>query len=213
VPVSNRSSWGIHSLFNPVTSVVAGVNTVIRNVGVAIQISGQVVRLTKLGWRVDIAPDVVAGTVVGPTTWRVVVFNAPLPQDVGLLQQQAFAAGARPEIPNAVSGVGSPLAILHDEWLDFSKGSPGLNGLGTREFPDAGPTVTDFLTVLLCPILDAQQSQAIVGAANAMMTIEAYGTAADGGAFGGAIGSGAPTSPSLSRYDIPVSRSQQHGGG
>lgn len=212
MPVSTRSNWGIHSLFNPVTKVVAGVNTVIQNIGVAIAIQGQTVRLTKLAWRVDIAPDVAAGTVVGPVTWRVVVFQAPLPPDIGLLQTQAFATGARPEIPNAASGVGAPVNILHDEWLDFSKGSPGLNGLGTREFPDAGPTVTDFLTVLLCPILDTQQSQAIVGAANAMMTIEAYGVGAGGEAFGGAPGSVAPDNPSLSRFDIPVSRSAQRGG-
>ena len=209
---SLRSSWGIHSQFTAVTKVVAGVNTVIQNVGVAIQISGMTVRLTKLGWRVDIAPDVVAGTVVGPVTWRLVVFNAPLPQDIGILQLQAFATGARPEIPLDVQGVGAPVSILHDEWLDLSKGSPGLNGLGTREFPDAGPTVTDFLTILLCPILDAQQSQAIVGAANAMMTVEAWGTSATAGAFGGIPGAPAPTQPSMSRFDVPVSRSQQRGG-
>ena len=201
-----KNGWGTASAFSQVTIPVAGVNTVMRNVGIAIQIApGAGVRISKLTWRVDLAPDVAVGTVVSPVRWRLVVFEAPLPADIGLLQVQAFASpAARPDIPQNV-GAGAPVPIWYDDWLDFGAGAPGLNAIASRDFPDGGPSAgpTDFLTALLCPILDPSIAPAPLGAANAMMTLGVYGTGAGPEAFGGSSGGPITTEPSMPRFDVP----------
>lgn len=200
--LSNKNGWGMQAALLPVTKVVGGVNTVVSNVGVALSIvaGNAAIRLTKLSWRVDLAPDVPAGTVNVPTRWRVLVIGGPLPPDVSLYQLQAYPTGAHPEIP-ATTAAQSANPILWDEWLDFSAGDPGLNSLASVDWADAGPRVssTETLNCLLIPILDANILQALIGAANAQMVIVASGTA-DSNA-GGVSGANREQS-SLPRYDV-----------
>lgn len=207
--ISTNNRWGQTALFGQAGTVIAGANAVVGNFGLAIQISpsgGQ--RLTKLGWRVDLMPDIPAGTSVAPTVWRVVVIAAQVPQDITILQTQAFPTAGlpRPEIP-AVRGGGAPFPILHDEWLNLAGAPPvngnGLNSLALREFPDAGPVVDaqSYLSVILCPIIDANFATLALNTIqpNAQLLLEAWGETATAAAFGGAPGAqsiqGAPSLP------------------
>jgi hypothetical protein len=204
MPVSSRNGWGFKSAFAPVTaSAVGPVNTVLGNVGVAIQIvAGSAIRLTKLAYRVDLAPDVAPGTVIAPVRWRTIVLLGQLPQDVSIFQAQAFGgAAAHPEIPKNLSD-GTPIPTLWDIWSDFSAGDPGLNRLAEVDFSDAGPSVSqgETLTILLTPIIDTL-SNALAGAANALMTIAAYGTG-EGADAPGASGGGSSDYRSIPRYDV-----------
>jgi hypothetical protein len=158
------------------------------------------IRLVKLGWRVDLAPDVPVASVNSPTLWRVVVFRGQLPQDITQLQLQAFPSGAASGIP-AVTEQNAAVSIIHDEWLNFANGDPGLNSLAFREFADAGPAVpaNETMTILITPIIDANLGQGLVGAANAQITIEAFGTG-DVGSSSGAGNSGGLAS--LPRFDV-----------
>ncbi len=206
MPVSLKNGWGLMSAFLPVSSVVAGANKVTSNVGTAIQVIAGAgpVRLTKIAYRVDLAPDVVVGTVDSPTRWRVVVLAGQLPQDISSFQSQAFGAGSHPEIPQNISS-GAPLPVLYDIWLDFAANDPGLNELAEIDFADAGPTVAsgDTLTILIAPILDANINQALLGTSNAMMTLVAYGTGVSQNPTGGA-GTGEAGSRSLPRFDSRI---------
>lgn len=203
MPVSLKNGWGLMSAFLPVSANVGGVNKVTGNVGTAIQViaGGGPIRLTKFAYRVDLAPDVVVGTVDSPTRWRVVVLAGQLPQDISSFQSQAFGAGSHPEIPQNISS-GAPLPVLYDIWLDFAANDPGLNGLAEIDFADGGPAVAagDTLTILLTPILDQNIGQALLGTSNAMMTLLAYGTGVSQNATGGA-GTGDTGSRSLPRFD------------
>jgi hypothetical protein len=205
-----KNGWGIASAFMQVTNPVAGVNAVNRNVGVAVAMPpGQAgVRVSKLLWRVDLAPDVPVGTVVSPVRWRLIIFQNQLPADISALQAQAFApAGARLEIPKNI-GTGAPVSVWYDNYLDFGAGSPGLNALASEIFPDGGPSAgpTDFLTALLTPIIDSTIAPAPLGAANALMTLAMYGTGAGAEAFGGVAGGAIRTEPSIPKWDTPHHR-------
>lgn len=206
--VSARNGWGMQTAFNPVTSSVAGpINTVLGNVGVAVSIvaSGAPMRLSKIFWRVDLAPDVPAGTVNVPVRWRLLVMAGQLPQDVTAFQRQAYAGGAHPEIPDQTSGE-TPNPLLWDEWLDFAAGDPGLNQIAERDFADAGPGVAqgEFMSVLLTPIIDANIPQILLGVANASMVLGAYGLGvASGAAASGGIG-GSGGSRSMPRFDVAL---------
>lgn len=204
--ISSKNGWGVQSALQAVTQVVAGVQSVIPNVGVGLQIvaSSGPIRLSKLLWRVDLAPDIAAGTGISPVRWRIVVLGGAIPVDVSAFQKQAFVNGARPEIPSYISN-GTPVPVLYDAWLDFSTPvpSPGLNGLASEEFADSGPAVAggsgNVLSALLVPILDGNLPQAPLLAVNALMTIAAYGL----GASAGVLGAGrASDYPSIPRYDV-----------
>lgn len=201
--VSSRNGWGFKSAFAPVTNSAAGpVNTVLGNVGVAIQIvAASAIRLTKLAFRVDLAPDVAVGTVIAPVRWRTIVLLGQLPQDCTIFQLQAFPAGAHPEIPKNLSD-GTPIPTLWDVWSDFSAGDPGLNRLAEIDFSDAGPSVSqgETLSILLVPIIDVL-SNALAGNANALMTIGAFGTGLGANAPG-ASGGGSQDLKSMPRYDV-----------
>lgn len=203
MPVSSRNGWGFKSAFAPVTKSAAGpVNTVLPNVGVAIQIvASAAIRITKLAFRVDLAPDVAAGSVISPVRWRTIILLGQLPQDVSAFQAQAFGgAAAHPEIPKNLSD-GTPIPTLWDIWSDFSAGDPGLNRLAEIDFSDAGPSVAEgeTMSILLTPILDTL-SNALAGDANALMTLGAYGTG-QGANAPGASGGGQEYG-SLPRFDV-----------
>lgn len=204
MPVSSKNGWGVQNFFGPVTKVSGGVNVVLSNVGAAIQvISGTgPLRLTKLAYRIDLAPDVPVGAASSPVLWRVCVVEGQLPADISAFQKQAFPTGSHPEVPQNLA-YATPQPTLFDLWLDFSAGDPGLNALATWDFADAGPTVTgtDFLTVLACPILDANLSAAPLGAANALISLMAWGTGAGVSPYGAAS---SDSNRSLPRYDISV---------
>lgn len=204
--ISTANRWGVQSLFAAVGSIAGGVNSVVRNIGVAIQISPTQwsQRVTKLGWRVDLSPDQPVGTLVSPTRWRVVIIQGQVPADVSAWQQQAYGPnGARLDIPSQLAN-GSPFPILHDEWLDFGLGAPGLNVLFLREFADGGPTIDPdtYLSALLIPLLDSAYATTPLNPAapNAQMTLELWGTSATAGAFGGSPTAQSSSQPSLPRY-------------
>jgi hypothetical protein len=205
---SIKSGWGVSAAQLPVGQLSGGLNAVIPNVGLVIQIppSGFAQRVAKLGWRIDLAPDQPVGTLVSPTRWRVTIVQGQI-QDVTAWQTQAFgAAAARLDIPKNY-GNSAPLPVLHDEWLDLSSGAPGLNVLFTRDFADAGPSVdpTAYLSALLVPLIDAAfpatPPNPAANQPSAIMTLELYGTTATAGAFGGPAGAAAASQPSLPRYD------------
>lgn len=199
MPVSARNGWGFITQQFPVTKVAGGINVVVSNVGVAISVvAAGTVRLAQILYRVDLAPDVPVGTASVPVLWRLFVVIGTLPPDLSAFQAQAFPAGSHPEVP-LLTAAGSPLQILHDEWLDFSNGDPGLNQIAQVQLPDGGPTVNknDQLNVILMPIIDANLPAAPLGAANAVVSLAAWGTGA-GSLLGGI---GAPDSAaSLPRY-------------
>jgi len=205
MPVSSRNGWGVQTQFFPVTSSVAGpINAVLRNVGVAANIVAgpQGSRLTKISYRVDLAPDVAVGTVNVPSKWRLLVLAGDLPNDVGLYQEQAYPTGAHPEIPR-VTASGTAVPTLHDEWLDFAAGDAGLNRIANVSWADSGPTVggTEKMSILLIPIIDANLSQTLLGVANAQVYLGCYG-------LGVSVGesyqlTGGP-SRSLPRYDVSL---------
>lgn len=199
---SVRGGFGVQSGQQQVTSVVLGANAVVPNAGVGVQIQAlSPSRLTTLRWRVDLSPDVPAGTTSVPTKWRVVVFSAAsFPGDISGLQSQAYPAGSHPEIPAQI-GSGAPVTILHDEWLDFAQGDPGLNAIASRDWTGGGgPSAGDgnVLCVLLVPIIDANMDQSIIGASNAVMYLEAYGVEEQSDAGNGS------SAHSLPRYDVTV---------
>lgn len=176
---SIKNGFGVQSQLTPVTSVVAGANAVNSNVGCGIAVAAwqATARMSTLRWRVDLAPDVPGGSASVPVRWRVLVFRAQsLPGDVSGLQAQAYPAGSHPELP-LVQGSAAPVEILHDEFLDFSQGDPGLNELASREWNDGGPSASggNFLCALIVPIIDANMDQTVIGAANANIYIEAHG--------------------------------------
>jgi hypothetical protein len=203
--IAARNGWGWISNLVTVAKTVAGVNVVQTNAGVgaAIQTTGRI-RLTKLCYRVDLAPDVAAGSVSSPTQYRLVVLSgANIPPDVGAWQQSGFGnASAHPEIPGA-----SPLEVLFDLWLEFAANDPGLNQLATIDFADAGPSVAggQQMIAFLVP-MNTTMTQAVVPAdgtvSNAQLTLGIYGRGDDGNIEGGNAGqfSGA----SLPRYDVRV---------
>jgi hypothetical protein len=202
--LSTKAGFGVQTALFPVTTSVAGpINTVIRNVGVAIQnVAGaSPMRITKLSWRVDLAPDVPAGTVNVPVRWRLFICSGIIPQDIGVYQQQAFPTGSHPEVP-ANTAASTPNPLLWDAWLDFSAGDPGLNRLASEDWADSGPTVAGGETVsaILCPILDSTMPNVLLGAANAQVTLALSGMsfAQPVGAAGGDFGA----SRSLPRYDV-----------
>lgn len=201
--VAQQSGFGAWTGFGPVTNGAASPNNaVLGNVGIARSIisGGAPIRITHIGYRVDLAPDLAAGTVNVPLRWRLVVLADKLPSDITAFQQQAFAAGAHPEIPADLAVSASP-QILLDRWLDFGAGDPGLNQVAVIDLADAGPVVAgngSTITVLLCPIIDANLSQTLPGAANALLYLEVFGRSTD------AIGnSSAPTgTKSLPRWGV-----------
>ncbi len=184
-----------------VSSVVAGANAVIGNVGVAISVvaGNAPIRLTKLSWRVDLAPDVAAGTVSAPTRWRVFVVVGQLPQDLTSLQTQAYPTGSHPEIP-ANTAAGSPLPMYWDVWLDFTAGDAGLNELVSEFWSDSGPTASqgETLNCVIVPVIDAQMDQSVIGSSNAQIVLAASGLAMSPGQAGG----NASGSKSLPRWDV-----------
>jgi hypothetical protein len=207
--LSIKTGWGMQAAMLAVTKSLAGpVNSVLPNVGVALSITAgnAPMRLTKLSYRVDLAPDVVAGTVNVPTRWRVLVIAGTLPQDMSVYQAQAYPTGAHPEIP-FVTAAQSPNPILWDLWLDFSAGDPGLNKIATEEWADAGPRVIggDVLNCIVIPIIDANIPQVLLGAANAQIVVAASGMA-DIGPNGNSSTTGGSShdQASLPRYDVGV---------
>jgi hypothetical protein len=182
-------------------------------VGIAIQVSpaAWAQRVTKLGWRVDLAPDVPVGTFVSPIRWRVLVIQGQVPPDITSLQQQAYGpAGARLDIPAQLAN-GAPFPILHDEWLDFGLGAPGLNQLFLREFTDGGPAADPnaYMSAILCPLIDKAYPLTAPNAApfpSAQMTLELWGTSATAAAFGGSPSTAQAGQASLPRYDNAKSR-------
>lgn len=202
--LSTKSGWGMQAAFLPVTTSIAGpVNAVIRNVGVAISVvAGNVnpIRATKLSWRVDLAPDQPVGTVNAPTRWRVVLVSGIIPADISAYQAQAYPTGAHPELPLNTSAT-SPNPILYDLWLDFAAGDPGLNRLVSEDWADFGPQVNagDTINAIICPIIDANLGQTLLGACSAQITL-----ALSGGGFQAAAGASGSTSgnASLPRYDV-----------
>lgn len=180
MPPLSSSGWGSWAGFQPVTSSDAGpVNKVLGNVGLALQLQAGAgpIRISHLGWRVDLAPDVAVGTVNAPVRWRVCVLNDQLPQDISAFQVQAYPNFAHPEIPAKVGPLASP-SVLFDRWLDFSNNDPGLNAVAVVDLADAGPSVASgrTMTVLLIPIIDANLGQTLLGVCNALMYLEVYGT-------------------------------------
>jgi hypothetical protein len=205
--LSGRTGWGFLSSQIAVTQVVGGVsNVVLNNVGAALSIiaGAGALRLTKIAWRVDLAPDVAVGTVVVPVLWRVIVFSGSLPPDITALQLQAFPNGAHPEIPAKI-GIGAPVPILHDLWLDFSAGDEGLNKLAERDFADGGPSVNalETMNVAVFPLQDANLSNAPLGVANVIISLGAWGTGVTVNPQGGngALDGG---SKSLPRYGVSI---------
>jgi len=209
-PITTRPRWGAITAFLPVTTLVGGLNTVISNVGVAIQIypGAWAQRVTQIGWRIDLAPDVTPFTLASPIRWRVFIGQGQVPDDISAFQQQAFGAtnppGARLEIP-FLRGGSTSIAMLHDEWLDFGCGAPGLNKLFTRDFADGGPSVAAnaFLCAILCPLIDAQfpiTTSPNPTPAFAQMTLEMWGTSATAGAFAGDPFSSGGKEPSYPRF-------------
>lgn len=202
--ISTRNGWGMKAALIQAQKVAAGANVVNTNLGAGASIvagSGPL-RLTKVAWRVDIAPDVAVGVASGPTRWRLVVARGTLPPDVSAFQTQAFAAGSHPEIPQNIDA-GAPLEILFDLWLDFSANDPGLNQLAFYDFADAGPTIFggDTMLVFLVPIVDAQLSQAIVSNSNALVTVGAWGVGVTVNPQGGTGNPQSSSQPSMPRYD------------
>jgi hypothetical protein len=208
MPLSIANGWGFSSSQFAATTPVAGVNQVNRNVGAGRSIvAGGSLRLTKLQYRIDLAPDVAVGAAVSPVYWRVFVLSGILPADLSIFQAQAFAAGSHPEIPLVQAGIGTPLPILHDIWLDLSAGDPGLNRLAEVEFTDAGPTigVGETLSVLVVPILDANLP-AVAGpviAANAIVSVSAFGTGVTVNPQGGS-GGASDGARSIPRFDVAL---------
>jgi len=203
--VSTRNGWGLQTAQFAVSQVVGGQNTVIPNVGVAVSVvpNGSV-RLAKLLYRVDLAPDVAIGTVAVPVLWRLFAIPGTLPPDLSAYQQQAFAVGAHPEIPKLFGG-SSPQPLLLDVWLDFSAGDPGLNRLAPIEFPDAGPSTSETLNIVLMPIIDANfLTTAPVGVAQAIATIMAFGTGVTVNPQGSSYGAGGDGARSLPRFDVGI---------
>lgn len=207
--ITAGSGWGLSCALVPVTFVDGGgVERVLPNNGVGRQIiAGDTpIRLTKLSWRVDLSPDVAPGTVVSPTWWRLLVIRKELskgsnPTDFTAYQSQAFAAGAFPAIPLLLASA-APDPVLWDEWLDLSASppDPGLNQIAFRDFADGGPEagVGETLSCLLLPVITTL-SQAAPGAANALITIAAYGTKVYGEQSVGRNAAGLP------RYAVPHS--------
>jgi hypothetical protein len=204
--LSSGNGWGFQSNQFQAVAVVAGVNAVIANIGVARSIvAGGPIRLVKLGYRIDLAPDVPAGSAASPIYWRVLVVSGTLPSDLTAFQLQAFPAGAHPEIPTNIAGT-APLPVLFDLWLDLSNGDPGLNELAEIEFADSGPSVAagETLNVLVIPILDSTiAALGPIGASNVIVTVEAFGTGVTVNPQGSAGGyDGQNGARSLPRYDV-----------
>jgi hypothetical protein len=202
-----KNGWGVSSILNAVGQLTGGLNAVVPGVGQVITIppSGFAQRVTKLGWRVDLSPDQPAGTLVSPIRWRVTIVQGSV-VDLTAWQAQAFGAtAARLDIPKFIAG-GAPFPILHDEWLDFGLGAPGLNLMFMRDFADGGPSVDpdSFLSAFITPLIDSAFPATAPNPANnqpnAQMTLELWGTTATAGAFGGAPGAAAQQAPSLPRY-------------
>lgn len=203
MPVSSRNGWGVQTQFFPVTTSIAGpINAVIPNVGVAATIVAgpQGSRLTKIAYRVDLAPDVAVGTVNVPTKWRLLVLAGQLPPDITLYQTQAYPTGAHPEIP-MVTASGSAVPTLHDAWLDFAAGDEGLNRIANIVWSDSGPTVGggEFMTILVTPIIDANLGQTLLGAAKASVYLGCYGLGVSVAESSQLTGG---PSRSLPRYDV-----------
>lgn len=202
--LNNQNGFGFAATFIPITKDAGGVRSVLPNVGAARQINagGSPLRLTRLTYRVDLAPDVAVNTVNVPIYWRLMAFRGDLPVDVSQYQAQAYPAGAHPEIPANFQSAANP--IMLDVWLDFSNDDPGLNQLAVIEFPDAGPDVAgnDSVTVILVPLIDQNFPQALPGAANAVIALGVWGTGIGADARN-AMGSGG-NSKSLPRYDVAI---------
>jgi len=191
--------------FLPVTSSVAGpINKVLTNVGVCLSVVAGTapIRLAKLSYRVDLAPDQPVGTVNAPVRWRVMVMTGTLPPDVSQYQAQAFPLGAHPEIPSVTAAL-SANPILFDLWLDFSAGDAGLNEVASQDFADAGPRVVNggTLNLIVVPIIDANLGQTLLGVCNAQVMISGFGLvdtnpSPSGDAYG------TKSQSSLPRYDI-----------
>lgn len=204
MPVSAASGWGFGSTLQAATQVIGGVESVVPNIGIGRQIiaGGAPIRITKLSFRVDIAPDVPSGTVIGPTAWRLIAFAGALPSDVTDYQRQGFPLGGFPAIPRNISA-GAANTVIWDEWLDFAAGDEGLNKLVSRDFTGSGPSVGDnqTMSIVLIPIL-AALSQAHVGIANVMMTLGVFGEAtAQNGANGNSLSG---NERSLQRFAVPA---------
>jgi hypothetical protein len=206
VPINAKGGWGFKTALVPVSQTQAGINVVQTDVGVAIvvQAAGPI-RLSKLMYRADLAPDVPAGSVSSPTRFRVVVLvGTQVPQSVSAWQAQDFGATAtHPEIATR-----SPLQVEFDAWLDFGAGDAGLNELAFVDFSDAGPycPAGGAMVILFVPVIDSQMDQSIIPAngtfANAQMTIAAYGLGEGGSPQGGS--DGAQSGRSLPRYDVSL---------
>lgn len=169
----SRNGWGVTSGLFQVSQVNAGVESVLLNCGLAIQIppSATPKRITHLRWRVDLAPDVAAGSVIVPDKWRLGIFRGQLPGDITSFQASRNYVN-EPSIPDVTA-----LEVLHDNYLDASVSFPGLDVMSEKGWSDGGPTVDagDWLSILLCP-LNVALAQSAVGIANAFAYLEAYGT-------------------------------------
>jgi hypothetical protein len=204
MPANSRSGWGFITALVGAAKTVGGVNVVQPNVGVAtvIQAVGRI-RLSKLLFRVDLAPDVAAGTVVAPTQFRVVVLQGTsLPVDVSPWQNSAYGnASAHPEIP----AQNSAMEVLFDHWLDVLV-DPGLNQPAFFDFADAGPAVGPgmAIVVLLVPMITTM-SQLIVPTngtfANVQLTLGVFGLGDTTNPQGGVNNYG-NRDASLPRYDV-----------
>jgi hypothetical protein len=208
-PIPTRNGWGVQASLVAVQSQPAA-NVVNSNVGIGAQVLADTtsIRLTEIGWRVDITPDVAAGVASGPTRYRVVVFaTTTFPADVSVWQQQQFPNGAHPEIPTAV-GPSAPSRIIFDRWLDFANGDPGLSQVASQLFADAGPMVMkgDTLCAILVPILDANIAQLPLGPSNAFLYLEVWGRDCEAGYIGAAAQplGGDFQAASVPRYAVQV---------
>lgn len=203
MPVNQRTGWGVVAGLLNTSRVDAGVESVERNVGVAIAVKAPPtngVRLCRLEWRVDLAPNVAAGTVIAPDKYRLVVLQGELPQDITAYQNSAGYTN-EPSIPTAIAG-NSSLPVLHDQYLDANVSFPGLDILASESFADMGPVVpgNETLTILLTPIITAL-SQTAVGIAASFHYLAAWGR----GEFdpsGGISSSPGSKNASLPRFDV-----------
>jgi hypothetical protein len=210
MPANSRSGWGFITALVGAAKTVGGAWTVQSDVGVAtvVQAVGRI-RLSKLLFRVDLAPDVAAGTVVAPTQFRVVVLQGTsLPGNVSPWQNSAYGnASAHPEIP----AQNSAMEVLFDHWLDVTV-DPGLNQPAFFDFADAGPSVGAgmALIVLLLP-MKTTMGQVPLPAdgtfANVQLTLGVFGLGDTTNPQGGANNYG-NRDASLPRYDVAAPDAQ-----
>lgn len=205
--VTQKSGWGTQAALIQVVDGSGTANVVMGNVGAGInvQTGAGPLRVTYIGYRVDLAPDTTVGSVVSPVRWRLVVFTgSKFPDDLSSLQVQAYPTGSHPEIPSS-AGPSASVPVLFDLYLDFSAGDPGLNALASIPFPDGGPTAqgNDALNIALVPMFDANLPTTPKANSNAFVTLIAFGTGIAQGQAGGQAGNQG-TGKSIPRFDVSI---------